>query len=385
MASQPRTTRVSSLRVGALSLVAVLASAWLPSAAKLEAQHVSEYTHRDKTEIFIQHLVKILRLDPGRYQTMVLEYEIGTALAEHSPEIAQDLAGLDFIRNSLAELYPGFARADSALGAGKFSELEVALGLLEKRGDGKVGSADPWANVYFRAYAGLLGAELDYHRKDYAGVIERCEELNRKYREHLIADTRVCELIALSYGELERPLMEFAQWALLATDYEEISPELKARAQERMAALNQEVGRPLHTVAGWMNKVEKLLSDELTGDEPTQKEERNILVALDKLIELQEAQERKSCKSCGSGNCEGCKNGKPKGNKSKTPAKVSALPPEGEGITKLRGVSRGDSATIWGLLEEKDAARALKSFGGKLPPRYEKLLKEYYKALAEEE
>ena len=51
----------------------------------------------------------------------------------------------------------------------------------------------------------------------------------------------------------------------------------------------------------------------------------------------------------------------------------------------LRGVSRGDTSTIWGLLKDKEAARALQGFKGKLPPRYEQLLEQYYKSLSKTE
>ena len=43
-----------------------------------------------------------------------------------------------------------------------------------------------------------------------------------------------------------------------------------------------------------MDVVEKSLKNEITGD-PTQTQERQIVTALDKLIELQEAKERKAC------------------------------------------------------------------------------------------
>jgi hypothetical protein len=51
----------------------------------------------------------------------------------------------------------------------------------------------------------------------------------------------------------------------------------------------------------------------------------------------------------------------------------------------LRGVSRGDASTIWGLLKDKDAAKAMQSFKGKLPTRYEKLLEKYYQNLSKTE
>ena len=93
---------IHSISAAVLSLVFVYGVASSP----LSAQHPSEFTSRDKTEIFIQHLVKTMKLDPTRYRAMVLEYEIGSALREISPEIAADLDTVDFIQSSLRELYP---------------------------------------------------------------------------------------------------------------------------------------------------------------------------------------------------------------------------------------------------------------------------------------
>jgi hypothetical protein len=131
-----------------------------------------------------------------------------------------------------------------------------------------------------------------------------------------------------------------------------------------------------------MNRVEKHLAGGRTAPDPTQAEEVEVASALDKLIALQEARERKSCPGCGSGNCRGgCRSGRPRGNRSMNPARVSALA-ETEGEVRLRGVSRGDPSGVWGLLKERDAARALQSFKGKLPARYERLLEQYYKNLS---
>ena len=63
------------------------------------------------------------------------------------------------------------------------------------------------------------------------------------------------------------------------------------------------------------------------------------------------------------------------------PALRSAIPNRG-GDIRLHGVSRADRESIWGQLRERDAARALQGFQGKLPPRYEKLLQQYYRNLS---
>jgi hypothetical protein len=48
----------------------------------------------------------------------------------------------------------------------------------------------------------------------------------------------------------------------------------------------------------------------------------------------------------------------------------------------LHGVSNADPSSLWGLLKEREASRTIQSFQGKLPPRYERLLEQYYKSLS---
>ena len=261
----------------------------------LSAQHPSEFTSRDKTEIFIQHLVKTMKLDPKRYRAMVLEYEIGSALREISPEIAADLDSVDFIRSSLRELYPVYHGASTAFEGGKIEEAAASLARLDTSAIGNR------PNPYLHAYALLLEAEIDFGKERYQQGIQKCERLSREARTLLIADWRACELIALSYNRQKETLLEFAQYALLVTDYDHLPGTLKQKAEERLAVLKDEHGKPLQTVAGWMNKVEKLISREITSEAPTQKQEQGIVVALDKLIELQEAVERQACPDCGKG------------------------------------------------------------------------------------
>jgi hypothetical protein len=307
---------------------------------------------------------------------MVLEYEIAAALVEGKVVDADLLVG-NFIDSALRDLYPLYARACQRAQEGKDEDASRMLRALLVHSD-----------VYLAAHANLLKAELDFRAGNYDKVMARCEELARRDRLRLINDHRICELIALSFEKLEKPLLAFAQYWILLVDYHDLPAEVESRVKARVMALNDEFGRPLHTVAGWMNHVEKLLAEEQTAEQPTQKEEREIVVALDKLIELQEAKERNTCPNCGScdGSCRGgCKHGRPRGSRSNSPAQVSMLPGKGKGPMLLRGVSAADPNSRWGLLGEKNAARALQSFRGKLPPRFEQLLKEYYKALSREE
>ncbi len=378
-----------------LSLAATLIVA-LGAIPVAVGQTPSNLSPEEKTTGFVQHLVKVARLDPARYQALVLQYEIGRAIdelraIEHERHEergpagetccagdAFGFAGVDFIDKALAEIFP------------RYGELEA----LRKKGDTEAaralardltGHADP----YLSAYAQLRLAEMDFDALNGSPeacrlVIARCEEVVRKQRLYLIPDYRASELIARCYQILEKPLFELVQYAILLVDFQHLPGELSARAKARVAELSQKVKRPLGEVSTWMDAVEKLLDQEVTSEAPTQESETQILAALDKLIELQEAKERNTCASCGSGNCQGSCQGPPKGNRSSSPARVSALA-QAEGRVLLQGVSRGDPGTIWGQLKDKDAARALQSYSGKLPPRYEKLLEQYFKDLSKSE
>ena len=99
-------------------VAAVLALALTPLRSVV-AEHASEFTARDKSEIFIQHVVKFLNLAPEKYQALVLEFEIATALAEVGASEVQDVAG-SFIANALSQLYPDFGAA---------RELKSAVGI----------------------------------------------------------------------------------------------------------------------------------------------------------------------------------------------------------------------------------------------------------------
>jgi len=277
--------------------LAVLALSAIPLA--VQAQHPGDLTPRDKTEVFIQHLVKVARLDPTRYRALVLEYEIGSAIGELAHEDADEgnhdacaehagLSMADFIQSALREIHPAYADALRLKEEGKTAEAREAARSL-------AGKADP----YLAAHANMLLLEIDFaeaaaDKESLERVIALAERIIEKDRLYLIQDHRACELIALAFEKLKKPLHELVQYAILLTDYEGLPPEIEARAKARIASLDDEAGRPLGTVADWMNGVEKLLATEVTAKDPTQEKEVEIVSALDKLIELQEARERKT-------------------------------------------------------------------------------------------
>lgn len=282
-----------------VGVAAALAGPW--SQRTLLAQSPADLGAREKTEIFIQHLVKVSKIDSAKYQALVLEYEVGTALAELTKEVKEgeepapsaNPAGfvLDgFVERALKEIHPAYANLCSLAEAGKLDEARDAARAL-------AGSVDP----YVAAHANLALAEVEFKAalagsdsSQYEKVVNSCERIAQKDRLYLVRDHRACELIALCFEKLKKPLLEFLQYAILLTDYMDVPTELENKVKARLAALREEVGQPLGLVANWMNEVEKLLAREVTTKDPTQKQETEIVSALDKLIELQEAQERKT-------------------------------------------------------------------------------------------
>lgn len=271
----------------------------------LPAQNPADLSARDKAEVFIQHLVKVSKLDPTRFQALVLEYEIGNALGE----LLHDAAGHEgdahdaaccnpggasagpagFIERALREIHPRFEEACRLL---KEDPQGARAALRELGGD-----ADP----YLAAHAGVLLAELDLaaatnpaDERGLEAVRERCERIAAKDRLYLADDYRACLAIAKIFEALEKPLEAGLQYSILLTDYVDLPTDVEAHAKERLQALAEHAGRPLGTLARWMQDVESLLEKEVTGLDPTQSKEDRILLALDKLIELQEARERKT-------------------------------------------------------------------------------------------
>ena len=314
---------IASLRTFRLAPAAALVL--LPG---LAAQHPADLTPAEKTELFIQHLAKVARVEPARHRALVLEYEIGSALGElaaddahgdcpegESPEEharhhqeasgGSPLVPADFVERALGEVHPEYAEA------ARLRDAKDAAAALEKSRD-LAGKSDP----YLAAHANLLLAELELEaagtdRNLLLGVLGRAERIAARDRLYLVRDHRAAEIAAGVFERLEKPLHELLQLAIILTDYPGLPPEAERRARERMTALEEKAGKPLGSIAGWMNHVEKLLEKEVTSEEPTRASQTDIVSALDKLIELQEARERKACSSCG-GNCQGaCKSGRP--------------------------------------------------------------------------
>jgi hypothetical protein len=207
-----------------------------------------------------------------------------------------------FLERALKDIHADYARVATLLEAGKLEEGREAARALQ-------GSSDPYLAAHaclalveaeFRALAEKSGAAESPSSpgkatiEDWERIIRSCERIVEKDRLYLARDHRACELIALAFERLGKPLLELVQYAILLTDYNDLPGDVVERVKARIAKLSEETGQPLTTVADWMNEVEKLLGKEITTKDPTQRKETEIVYALDKLIELQDARERKT-------------------------------------------------------------------------------------------
>lgn len=249
---------------------------WSP----LFAQGVHELKRTDKIELFLQHLGKVARVEAPVYQSLLLEYELAQTLAELGSPHPDPLLG-DFISRSLEKLHAEFSAVLKSQAQGDLAAAQATFLSLEGKGD-----------PYLAAYSRLGLAEIERAQGRHRESMQRAGLLIQKDRRYLLPDHRACELVALGYEAQEKPLLEFLQYAILMIDYKEVPEEVKERVGLRLAALQEKTGHPLRHVAGWMDAVEKWIQELKTGAEPTQKQQGEILVALDKLIELQEARER---------------------------------------------------------------------------------------------
>ncbi len=359
-----------------LATIALLAAL---VAAPLAAQTPHEMEPTDKIELFLQHLGKIVQIEPELYQSLLLEYEVGLTLGELGMAHPEPLLG-DFILRGLERVHPALATAREhfeAGAAGDTARRDEAAAAFRSL----IGKRDPFLSARCR----LFLAEIDLAAGRHDAALRTAERIIRDDRMHLIPDWRACEIAASCFRAREQPVLEFLQHAILLTDFHDLPPAVEANARARLAELEKEAGRPVRVVGGWMDAVEKWVRRYETGEDPTRAKQGQILVALDKMIELQEARERNACKNCGSGSCGGsCRGGPPRGNRSSSPAQTSQLV-EADGSINLRGVSRGNASSLWGLLRDRQGASALQSSKVKLPERYRKLLEQYYRGLSTSE
>ena len=142
---------------------------------------------------------------------------------------------------------------------------------------------------------------------------------------------------------------------------------------------------PLLELAKRMETIERLIRRSKTGKN-TQKRQEQVVVAIDKLIEMMREKEQKGgggeCKKPGAPKPGAKKPGSPKGNK-KGGAKESKLPGGETTEGDLAEAPRRADQDAWSELKPKERERAAQFLKERFPSRYRELIERYYRGIAE--
>lgn len=168
-------------------------------------------------------------------------------------------------------------------------------------------------------------------------------------------------------------------------------PDAPERVREGASWLVRELrgegSGPLLELAKRMETIERLIRRTRT-DEPTQERQKEVVVALDKLIELLR---EKECQGQGQGQGQGKQGQKPGqggkagGQRSSSPAQQSTLPGGDGNAGPLAEGQNGPVSDSWGDLPDREREEAIQFLRERFPSRYREIIERYYRALAEED
>ncbi|MBN1421145.1 MAG: hypothetical protein JXP34_20400 [Planctomycetes bacterium] len=260
-------------------LAAALVAALL--AGPLAAQDPYDLTPGEKSELFLEHLLRFAGAPREKVTELALRYELASALSAEE-DAGVDLVG-DFIRQAMLETQDRFREAMAAIDAGKDGD---AAGILEELAAGR----DP----YLKAYARFEMAKIHERAGRHVEASAALDRLLRENRMQLIPDDEARFLSARCFETMERDLIAYLEYLLFLVQFPEAPKEMRDEATAKAHALEAKIGKPLTHVASRMDQIGEWLGEEKTSDDPTQKEERELVSALDKFIELAEERERRT-------------------------------------------------------------------------------------------
>jgi hypothetical protein len=165
--------------------------------------------------------------------------------------------------------------------------------------------------------------------------------------------------------------------------YPQAPERVREGAQWLVRELRGEGSGPLLELAKRMETIERLIRRTRT-DEPTQDRQREVVVALDRLIELMREKES-SGKGGGQGQGgQGQKPGSANGRRSSAPAQESTLPQGEGGIGAMAEAANGPASDSWGDLPDREREEAVQFLRERFPTSYREIIERYYRAIAEE-
>ena len=276
------------------------------------------------------------------------------------------------ITEALRILHPDFAEALVQLGDENAAE---AIPTLQKL----AASSDP----YLAAEATFYLARAHVMREDFEQALPVLTELTSdKHAPHLLAAGEALFLQGTAQARLlkrkdaEQSLTRFVE------EYPHAPERLVVGAKHQLLELQYIDEGSIVDVQDRMDYSRRRLSLERS-DDPTQTEQNNIIVMLEKLIK--EAEEKEcNCRGSGSGSGKGKSGGK--GGQAPAGGADQSSAPQGESkVGSLDKINRGKMGDQWGGLRDKKREEVLSALKAKFPDRYKELVEQYYKSLQDEE
>ena len=272
---------------------------------------------------------------------------------------------------------------------------------------------------------GRLKKEKDPYLRDYALYYQACQEMERgqdakatRTLEKLVSSPRFLSgtdarrSLVKAYrrqGEETLAILEL-QFYLLGLDPHDAQNQLWAESQ--LEAIRENHDGPMHDVADRARTISTSITLKGLGGGGTLKEQRKVEDILTKVAKLLEekanacplcaknashckaqAKQGKPCKSgkcASSGACKACGKGMklakgqgdPRGDKPTGPAQDSVLRRGELGEVHLRD-RESSRAEAWGMINDREVARALREAWSKIPVAYQQLVASYFKDISD--
>lgn len=219
----------------------------------------------------------------------------------------------------------------------------------------------------------LLQAHVRYHLArlflDSDDPERAVDVLNDYLRQNVNVSPLDAETVffyAQALAEIPLPDLALPRFRAFLQWFPDASERLRSAAHQQVLEIERQSESRLHQLADGMKKTTRDLKKQKT-DKPVQLDQEKYIEELDELIEMYEEMERQS-------------SGAPSGNgPSQAPASNSQLV-EGDGSTGTLN-HRPSLADRWGNMRDVDRKKIEADVQRGLPPRYRKMLEEYYKRL----
>ncbi len=342
--------------------------------------------------------------------------------AEIETEVLYDLAKAEAAKRSLREIpkeqsparntndaMTAFAQVDERFAAAmelhknkKFEEAAEAFQkLINPTSKTYFTAAAAWGRVSALQEIATAKAKPNIISDEEIAATDAAAAIGMDYPERLSFALRGHELAIKGYEKEARMFYAYKQYIGYLDAAERLglsdAAETK-RIQARVSQLSKDLKDPVGTVGRLMKESKDLLTQAETG-QPTKQKQEEVVAWLDDLIKTVEERQQKNqpkpkpqqqARKTGDQQNQQKQGqqqqqGQPKGGKPSKPARGGYLTDgDGRRVGPLDPVHPSDRSDEWGKLPPAEREKFIQALKEKFPDRYEEILKEYFRELAED-